>query len=523
MRSYLISTVLLFGLYACNSPSKNPQTSITQTALEKAETIVQSITLPTIPARRIDLVEFSGKKPDEEGTHDFREDIERAIATLSAQGGGTLFFPHTQGKNAWVKQIETYRTRGPIHLKSNIRLAFDPNLRLYFEFDPASYMLPGGTLRRYEGTTMFSFSPLIYAFHERNIAIVQEKGAGVPAKIDGDGMKWQRWAVEQDGKRRAQDLKPSYQSIRDENHKDTPLKDRVFTNVDTDIFRPQLVSFFMCENILMDGVQLENSPFWMVHPVFSKNMTFRNLIFDGPVVNNDGFDPESSDNVLIENIIFNNHDDNVAIKAGRDKEGRDGVEVAGTVLENIDNEYINEGRLGGPTTNIVVRNCAFRGHHAIAIGSEMSGGVRNVFVYDNVGPQQVKNALYLKSSRKRGGTIEDIYMINNQLNYVESVVAMLPNYDGDKESPFIPAFRNVWVVNTHVKTSNHGLRIKGWPETPIANVTLQDISIDSVRREEHLSVENVQGLILDNVRVEGKVYNEVINKVDSTALPEEFR
>ncbi len=520
MISRLKFIIFFSFIYACTPTAKDTPPDIAQTAKEKAEAIVQSIALPDVPDARIDLIEFSGQKPDEAGTYDFRQDIEKAIAELHTKGGGTLFFPHTQGKNAWVKQIETYRVKGPIHLKSNIRLAFDPNLRLYFEFDPASYMLPGGTLRRYEGTTLFSFSPLIYAFNEKNIAIVQEKGNGVPARIDGDGMRWQRWAVEQDGRRLEMGLKPSYKAIRDFNHKDTPLRDRVFTDIENDIYRPQLISFFMCENILMDGVQLENSPFWMVHPVFSENMIFRNLIFDGPVVNNDGFDPESSNNILIENIIFNNHDDNVAIKAGRDREGRDGVDVTGTVLENMDNKYIREGRLGGPTTDVVVRHCAFRGHHAIAIGSEMSGGVKNVVVYDNVGPQQVKNVLYLKSSRKRGGTIEDIYMMDNQLNSVESVVALLPNYDGDKESPFIPTFRNVWVMNTHVKTSNHGLRIKGWPEVPITNITLVNVTVDSVRKEEHLSIENVEGLTLNQVRLEKQVYNEVIHKLDSTVTPE---
>ena len=150
----------------------------------------------------------------------------------------------------------------------------------------------------------------------------------------------------------------------------------------------------------------------------------------------------------------------------------------------------------------------------------MSGGAHTVFIYDNVGPQQVKNALYLKSSRKRGGTIQDIYMFNNRLNYVESVVALLPNYDGDQESPFIPTFKNVWVINTQVKTSNHGIRIKGWPGKPIAGVTLTHVSIDSVRKEEHLSIQNVKDLTLDRVVIEGKAYDQVINQVDSTALPE---
>ncbi|MEM9856828.1 MAG: glycosyl hydrolase family 28 protein, partial [Bacteroidota bacterium] len=451
-----------------------------------------------------------------------RHDIQKAINTLTEKGGGILRFRHTQG-NSWVKQIETYRVKGPIHLKSNIELAFTPNLRIYFEFDPESYMLPGGTLRRYEGTTMFSFSPLIYAFNERNISLVQESGSGVPARIDGDGMRWQRWAVEQDGKRTSEGLKRSYEDIRDWNINDTPLKDRIFTDVEKDVFRPQMIHFFMCQDVLIDGIQLENSPFWMVHPVFSENMTFRNMIFDGPVVNNDGFDPESSDKILIENIIFNNHDDNVAIKAGRDKEGRDGVTIEGTLLESLENRYIQNGRLGGPTTNVVVRNCTFRGHHSIAIGSEMSGGVKGVYVYDNVGPQQVKNALYLKSSRRRGGTIEDVFMVNNTFNRVESIATLLPNYDGDTQSPFVPTFKNVWLVNTHAKTSNHGVRIKGWPESPISNVHLINVSIREVEKEEIFDLENVIDLSLSNVIMEGERSDGLIQKMDSTALPERHR
>ncbi|NQZ77766.1 MAG: hypothetical protein HRT61_16925, partial [Ekhidna sp.] len=269
--------------------------------IAKAEKVVESIKLLVIPDRRWNLTELAGKMPDVEGTYDFRQDIQLAIDSLAALGGGVLYFSHPDRKD-FVKQILTYRIKGPIHLRSNIQLSFDTNLKLFFEFDPTAYMLPGGTLRRFEGTTIFSFSPLFYAFNEKNIALVFEDGHGVPARIDGDGMKWQAWENEVNKRRKEQGLPRSKNYVRKVNNQDVPLKDRRFTDIAMDAFRPDMISFFMCENILVDGLQLENSPFWVVHPIFSKNLTFRNISFDAPVYNNDGFDPESSKNILIENV-----------------------------------------------------------------------------------------------------------------------------------------------------------------------------------------------------------------------------
>ncbi|MEM9897557.1 MAG: hypothetical protein AAF789_14445, partial [Bacteroidota bacterium] len=262
--------VLFWGIFisCATNNEKAGSKDISAQIIQEAEAIVEQIDLPSFPDKQINLVEFSGRTPNEEGSYDFRKDIQSAINQLNKEGGGTLHFPHTD-KGNWVKQIETYRVRGPIHLKSNVQLAFDPNLRIYFEFHPASYMLEGGTVRRYEGTTMYSFSPLIYAFNAQNIAMVQLDGSGVPARIDGDGMRWQRWAVAQDGKRLDEGLRNSYIAIRDINNDDVPLKERVFDDVEKDVFRPQMIHFFMCNKVLIDGLQLENSPFWMVHPAFS--------------------------------------------------------------------------------------------------------------------------------------------------------------------------------------------------------------------------------------------------------------
>lgn len=519
-------TLMLILISAC---SDQVETDTSKWRAE-AEAISEAISEPAIPDREINIIEFSGKKPDEKGSVDFRQHVQKAIDQLSEQGGGVLFFPHTQGKNAWVKQIETYRIRGPIRLRSNIELRFHPNLRVYFEFDPRAYMVAShserlGTLRRYEGTTIFSFSPLFYAFNEENISFSFTGGNGAMPVIDGDGMRWQRWAGEMDGRRERQGLKRSYIAVRDINHADVPLRDRYLTEVDNDVFRPEMFMFFMCKNILMDGLQLQNSPFWMVHPVFSENMIFRNMIFDGQVVNNDAFDPESSRNVLIENIQFNNHDDNLAVKAGRDLEGREGVNVEGTFLEGMEHFRLNGNRLGGPTERVVLRNSVFKGHHAIAIGSEMSGGARYIYAYDNFSPIEVETALYLKSSRKRGGQIQDVYFFNNTFNRVNGILGLLPNYDGDKNSPHVPKFNNIHMANVTARYGKYGVRIHGWPDELIQDVSLTNVVVEEVSElNRELQLFNAERVFMKDVTLGSTLITKnMFNVVDSSFSPTEFR
>ncbi|MEO1022209.1 MAG: glycosyl hydrolase family 28 protein [Bacteroidota bacterium] len=517
----IILTTLTF-MYGCSSEPAYLEWEA------EAEQIVASIPEPQIPDRTINLVEYSGQQPDEEGSFDFREHIQRAIDELAEQGGGTLYFPHTLPKDAWVKQIETYRIRGPIRLRSNIELSFGPSIRLYFEFDPKSYMVDShgktGTLRRYEGTTIFSFSPLLYAFNEENIRLRFDGGIGAMPLIDGDGMRWQRWAVEQDGKRGEKGLEASYKAVREINHQDIPLKDRYFTDIEQDVFRPELIMFFMSKNIMIDGVHLFNSPFWMVHPVFSENMIFRNMMFDGQVVNNDAFDPESSRNILIENIQFNNHDDNLAVKAGRDVEGRNGVNIEGSILEGMDHFRINGNRLGGPTERVVLRNSTFKGHHAIAIGSEMSGGASYIYAYDNHSPIEVETALYLKSSRQRGGRIEHVYFFNNTFNSVNGIVGLLPNYDGDTTSPYVPEFRDVYVSNVTARYGKYGVRILGWADQPIERVMLNNVTVEEVSTSEReLMMFNALNIQMQNVRLGNTVIKKrTFSVTDSSSTPPEF-
>src|SRR3970040_2512540 len=159
-------------------------------------------------------------------------------------------------------------------------------------------------------------------------------------------------------------------------------------------FRPQFIQFNRCENILMDGVSITNSPFWTIHPFLSKNIILRNLKVYAHGHNNDGVDPEMSQNMLIENCVFDQGDDAIAIKSGSNQDA---------------------WRLNTPSKNIVMRNCTVKnGHQLVAIGSELSGGVENVFIdkCTVVDGAKLNHLLFIKTNERRGGYVKNIYMSN---------------------------------------------------------------------------------------------------------------
>ena len=480
---------LLAFIYSCN-PDINEGFITTEQANARIAEIVSSIAEPEIPEFTINLIEFSGKKPDSEGTINFQPYIKQAIDSLAANGGGWLHFPNTADLNSWLRYTETYRIEGPIELKSNTGLLIDRSVKLFFPFNPNKYLVDGkGVITRYEGTTIYSFSPLIRAFSAKNIAVKARGTTGDMPEIDGDGEKWQYWMWEGEKQRQQEGLQASYQLLKDVNNADVPIAERVYIDPENDFFRPEMMEFFLCENVLVDGIKIKDSPFWCIKPVFSQSCIFRNLAFDAFAVNNDGVDPESSKNILIENIMFGNHDDNIAIKAGRDKEGRDGALVAGTELENMKSEYIQNGRIKGATENVVIRNNHFYGHYAICIGSEMSGSVREVYAVDNYSVKEVNMGFFIKSSRLRGGTVENIYVNGLHLNHVKNeVISIVPNYDKANESPYPPTIRNVQVKNVTSKSSGRGILIYGWSDEPVENVLLERIEISGVK-ENTLQIE----------------------------------
>ncbi len=519
MRNIMLLFFFLLLLNGCNHSGHEKEELISYSFLtQKADSIQDLIRIAPVPDRTINLAEFAGHRPDFEGTYNFQPDFQIAIDQLAAEGGGTLLVPHNEALNAWKKTAVTYRLRGPIQLKSNIRLLLEPAVRLYFEFDPAAYFPEGKpVISRYEGTTLFTVSPLIRVFNQENVIIEAREGSGAMPEIYGDGEKWQRWSMDGEDSLQQAGVRRSYELVRDVNNQDIPVRDRIFTDLNAHFLRPPMLEFFLSKNIRVEGVHFIDSPFWVVHPVFSENLHFKSLLFDTQVINNDGFDPESSRNILIENIIFNNRDDNVAIKAGRDREGREGADVTGTILENIESPYINNNRIGGPTENIVVRNSVFKGHNAICVGSEMSSGVRNVYVYDNTAPQNVEIAVFLKGSRSR----ENVYVKNCSFEKVGSLIDFIPNYDGDTTSAFPPRFSNIYLENIVANQAYRGLRIFGWYDQPIQDVYLQDVLVKSVRKKEPalLQVLQANNIHLENVQLEGSSLDGTYDIMEEGVIP----
>lgn len=516
-------TLVLSALVFVSCAKKEPTGFLTEEeARANIEEILQNIHEPEIPHDTINMIEYSGITPDTEGTVDFHHYIKKALDELSNNGGGWLYFPNSRPLSSWLRYTETYRIEGPVHLQSNMGIIIDRSVRLFFPFDPEKYLVDGqGVLTRYEGTTIYSFSPLIRAFDAENIAIVSRGTTGDMPEIDGDGEKWQRWMWEGEKERQRNGMKASYQLLKDINNQDVPIRERVYTDPENDYFRPEMMEFFLCKNVLVDGIKISDSPFWCIKPVFSQSCIFRNLAFDAFAVNNDGVDPESSKNVLIENIMFGNHDDNIAIKAGRDKEGRDGALVTGTELENIESEYITNNRITGPTENVVIRNNHFYGHYAICIGSEMSGGVRNVYAVDNYSVKEVNMGFFIKSSRLRGGTVENIYVNGLKLNHVKNeVLSIVPNYDKADESPYPPTIRNVQIENVRSQSSGRGILIHGWYDEPVRNVFLKDINLSGVNQNP-MQIEQSKNIVLKDVSVNDSIYHETIDHMDKGEAPPE--
>lgn len=466
--------------------------------------VLAQISEPRTPERELDLVEFSGQRPDAAGTHDFQSDIARALSTLAAHGGGSLRLPYPGGYTPAAPEL-VYRVRGPIELRSGTALRLGRGIRLRFEFDPASYRPGGrGVLSRYEGTFVYTHSPLIRAFNAENIAIEGLPGEGPLPIIDGDGARWRAWEVAgNEARGKSQDGRhASYQQVKEANNAAIPIPERRF---DEEFLRPCLMEFLLCRQLRVQDVKLVNSPFWTIHPLFSENLVFRRINFETLVANNDGIDPESSRYVLIEDVNFHNGDDNIAIKSGRDREGREGALVAGTEMESIVSPFIQNGRIGGPTHHVLVRRCTFRGHYALCIGSEMSGGAHDIYALDNASAHSVRMGFYIKGGRNRGGIVSDVFVRNLRLNEVtREIVRLIPNYDNDRTSPYPSKFRDIVIENMTVRKAGMGIRVFGWPDATIDDVTLRGITVGEIADGPPLEYNNVNRLILDRVVVGGR-------------------
>lgn len=407
--------------------------------------IERRIALPQFSNYRVDVTDYGAKG---NGIADDKKAFDKAMKACKRKGGGTI-----------VVSKGVYVLNGPIHFVSHVNLYLEEGAVLRFGSNPEDYPL---VLTSWEGTMVYNYSPMIYGVGLENIAIT---GKGT---IDGEGgSAWADWKVKEgEGK----------QLTRDMNHNKIPVEERVFG--DGHFLRPQLIQFVDSKQILIEDVVIEDAPFWCVHLLKCQNATLRGLRYNSHNKNNDGIDLEYSQDILIENITFDNGDDNIAIKAGRDHEGRANSAI--------------------PSKNIIVRNCKFKGLHAVVIGSEMSAGVENVIVYDCTAVGYLKRGIYFKTNSDRGGYIRDIYISNLKFLEVEDCIYMTSNYHGEGEGNFPAEISNVLISNIGCgSASNAGIVIEGDPYKKVENVSLRDISIGYAKNG--LTILNAQNTILENV------------------------
>ena len=392
---------------------------------EDVPAMVAAIQAPLIPDRLFAVEDFGGVG---DGETDDRPAIQAAIDKAAATGGGRVVLG--AGK--------TWFSKGPVHLKSQIDLHIAGGAVLRFSEDPADY-LPQ-VLTRWEGTELFNYSPLIYAYLATDVAL---SGAGT---IDGNAAAvFGEWRARQ---------RPAQQRLRRMGEEQAPVFERVFG--EGDFLRPSMVQFLGCTRVLVEDVRVVDSPFWVLHFVACDHVTVRGATVESPRLNNDGIDIESTSNVLIEECRFVTGDDSIVIKAGRDADGR---------------------RLARPSERIVIRGNFMEGHNALAIGSEMSGGVRHVFMEENeLG--DVRSPLYFKSSTYRGGMIENVRIRDIKVRSSrQPLIRFVTDYQGQTGGAYIPVFRNIHIENVEAARVRGIFEFRGNPEEPIRGVRIRNIRV----------------------------------------------
>lgn len=419
--------------------------------------------------------------------------INKAIAECSKKGGGTVVVP-----------AGTYQT-GAILMQSNVNLRVEKGATILFAYQPDLYPL---VKTRWEGLDLMNYSPCIYAYQAENIAI---SGEGT---IDGAGENdtWWQWCgakkfgfeagktpQAQNGipyqgpeKYRTKKADGTWRTSRETllwmADNDIPTEERIFGK-DCGM-RPQLINFYECKNILIEDVTLLRSPFWVITPTFSKNITVRRckIINDGP--NGDGCDPESCEDVLIEDCLFQTGDDCIAIKSGRNADGR---------------------RTPIPSKNIIVRGCTMKdGHGGVVIGSEISAGVQNVFAENcKMDSPNLDRVLRIKTNTCRGGITDGIYMRNVEVGQCREAVLRINLVYEPKEPAergHIPTVRNVYMENVTCQKSKYGVLLNGLEESDnIYNINIMNCSFNGVTDEKVRRTGKSHNINFDNLRINGEL------------------
>ena len=467
-RQFLARTTALAGvslvtgtlLSACASPS--PTLASMQDGWDQVPLILGRIRPPVFPERDFPITDF-GAQP---GRSPVSESIARAIEACAASGGGRVVVPEG-----------TFRC-GPIHLESNVNLHLAEGAVLQFSTDPEAYLPVVFT--RWEGMELMNYSPLIYAFEKENVAVT---GSGT---LDGQAndRNWWTWkGREEYGWREGMpEQTPARNILQEMVEEEIAVNERVFGMAG--FLRPSFIQPYRCRNVLVEGVRVVNSPMWEIHPVLCTNVTVRGVTVESHGPNNDGCNPESCADVLIEDCYFDTGDDCIAIKSGRNADGR---------------------RIGVPSDGIIIRGCQMKdGHGGVVIGSELSGGVRNVFAERcRMDSPNLDRALRIKTNSVRGGLVENIFMRDVEVGQVADAVFRVNFfYEEGDAGYFKPVVRNVELRNVVCSSADYALYLRGYDDAPITDIRLIDCRFEHVEEENVL--ENVENLVFEDVLINGE-------------------
>lgn len=396
--------------------------------LPDSRDILRRIVPPEFRDATYDVCAFGARG---DGLTDCRNAINEAIARCSAEGGGRVVVPAGQ-----------YLCKGPIVLKSNVNLHLESRSEILFSPDPADY-LPA-VLTIWEGTELFNYSPLVCARHVSNIALTGQGTLNGRASQGFAKFRPQRSAMQD--------------SLRQMGIDQVPVRERCFGA--RSILPPSMIQPYGCRNILIEGITILDSPYWVIHPVFCDNVTVRGVTIRSRNLNNDGCDPECTTNVLIEDCLFDVGDDAIAIKAGRDQDG---------------------WRFGQPTRNILIRNCEFRSKcNGLCIGSEMSAGVENVRM-EHVRISRCLSGIYFKSNLDRGGYIRNVHVSDVVCDTVRTAfIRFETNYQGARGGFHPTTFENFRIEHVRgLQSSECGFYAVGVAGHPMRRIVLDHVDLGS--------------------------------------------
>ncbi len=430
--------------------------------------ILEQIQLPSCTGQDAALNDF-GIRPD--APEPQTERLQQAIDFLSARGGGRLSLP-----------AGVYRT-GALRLKSGVELHLaSPGTVLQFMAEDPDAACPI-VLSHWEATPCWNYSALLYACDACDIAVTG------PGTLDGgaDFRHWWNWhhQVERSWSDDLPDLQlPARTALRAMNQNGVPVSERVFGA--GHFLRPNFIQLIRCERVLLRDFTIVRSPMWQVNPVFCRSVTVDGLTLSSHGPNNDGCDPESCRGVWIKNCRFDTGDDCISLKSGRDRDGRESAT---------------------PCQDILIEHNDFAdGHGGIALGSEMSGGIRRVLAAENhFSSPSLTYALRFKTNARRGGFVEQIMLCDSTMDHVHGAAihgTML--YEDGRNGDSLPVFRDITIEHITARGGDYGIFLEAFPEVPVTGLTLRHIRIDGVRRP--LRSLNWKDALVEDVVINGLVF-----------------